>query len=189
MAASKYNFHLSIYSNCEKIVGTEVYLKTKRGSLSQHFLDCVIDRHYPIALCLDPTKTDQEVLLATIESVSNDLARIAFKVNFAKASRGIDITPDMLSNFGLLPAIQYSSIGANNIVGVSSRNENGAVSGSPAVPSQSSDIADLQEIAIVKKAEEKKDDEEEDDEDDEDEMTDEEYLASKKHLLTTVKIK
>jgi hypothetical protein len=90
----------------------------------------------------------------------------------------VTINQSVPNNFGLLPLVQPSSI-----VSVSSQNENGAV------PSQSSDIADLQEIAIVKKAEEKKDDEEEDDEDDEDEMTDEEYLASKKHLLTTVKIK
>ena len=62
------------------------------------------------------------------------------------------------------------------------------VSASPTVPSQSSDIADLQEIPIVKKADEEKA-EDEDDEDDEIEMTDAEYLASKKHLLTTVKIK
>jgi len=194
MAASKYNFHLSIYSNCEKIVGKETYLKTKRGSLSQHFLDCVIDRYYPISLCLDPTKTNEEVLLALIESLSNDSAQMAYKVNFIKASRGFDITPDMLSNFGLLPAIQYSSIGANNIVSVSSQNENGVVLASPAIPSLSSVIA-VQEIAIVKKADEKKAEEEEDDEDeDEDEddeaqMTDAEYVASKKHLLTTVKIK
>ena len=187
MAASKYNFHLSIYSNCEKIVGTEVYLKTKRGSISQHFLDCAIDRHYPIALCLDPTKTDQEVLLALIESLSNDAAQSAYKVNLIKACRDINITPDMLSCFGLLPAIQYSSIGTNNIVGVAAQNENGVVLASPAIPSLSSVIA-VQEIAIVKKADEEKA-EDEDDEDDEIEMTDAEYLASKKHLLTTVKIK
>ena len=187
MAASKYNFHLSIYSNCEKIVGTEAYLKTKRGSISQHFLDCVIDRHYPIALCLDPTKTDQEVLLATIESLSNDSAQMAYKVNFLKASRGIDITPDMLSNFGLLPAIQYSSIGSTNIVGVSAQNENGVVLASPAIPSQSSVIA-LQEIPIAKKDEDE-DEEDEDEDDDESHMTDEEYLASKQHLIILENIK
>mgnify|MGYP000205632006 CR=1 FL=1 len=86
----------------------------------------------------------------------------------------VTINQPVPSTLDLLPLVQSSSM-----VGAASS----------AVPSQSSDIADLQEIAIVKKAEEKKDDEEEDDEDDEDEMTDEEYLASKKHLLTTVKIK
>jgi hypothetical protein len=189
MAASKYNFHLSIYSNCEKIVGTEVYLKTKRGSISQHFLDCAIDRHYPIALCLDPTKTDQEVLLALIESLSNDAAQSAYKVNLIKACRDINITPDMLSCFGLLPAIQYSS--ATNIVGVTAQNENGVVIASPAIPSQSSVIA-VEEIPIAKKAEEDEDEDEdyEDDEDDEEsQMSDEEYLASKRHLLVLENIK
>ena len=185
MAASKYNFHLSIYSNCEKIVGTEVYLKTKRGSISQHFLDCAIDRHYPIALCLDPTKTDQEVLLALIESLSNDAAQSAYKVNLIKACRDINITPDMLSCFGLLPAIQYSS--ATNIVGVTAQNENGVVIASPAIPSQSSVLA-VEEIPIAKKAEE--DEDYEDDEDDEEsQMSDEEYLASKRHLLVLENIK
>ena len=95
----------------------------------------------------------------------------------------VTINQSVPNNFDLLPLVQSSSI-----VGVSSQNENGAVSASPTVPSQSSDIADLQEIPIVKKADEEKA-EDEDDEDDEIEMTDAEYLASKKHLLTTVKIK
>ena len=191
MVASRYNFHLSIYSNCDKIVGTEAYLKTKRGSLSQHFLDCVTDRHYPIALCLDPTKTDQEVLLATIESLSNDSAQMAYKVNFLKASRGIDITPDMLSNFGLLPAIQYSSIGTNNIVDAASQNGNGAVSAYPVISSQSSVIA-VQEIPIAKKDEEGdeyEEDEDDDEDEDESQMSDEEYLASKRHLFSVEIIK
>ena len=115
---------------------------------------------------------------------------MAYKVNFLKASRGIDITPDMLSNFGLLPAIQYSSIGTNNIVNAASQDGNGAVSASPALPSQSSVIADLQEIPIAKKAEEEDEyAENEDDEDDESQMSDEEYLASKRHLLSVETIK
>jgi hypothetical protein len=124
MAAARYNFHLSIYSNCDKIVGTEAYLKTKRGSLSQYFLDCVIDRHYPIALCLDSTKTDQEIRVATIESLSNLSAQMAYITNSVKAIRNIDITPDMLSNFGLLPSIQYAPGESTGIVGVASQNEN-----------------------------------------------------------------
>ena len=112
---------------------------------------------------------------------------MAYKVNFLKASRGIDITPDMLSNFGLLPAIQYSSIGATNIVGVSAQNENGVVLASPAIPSQSSVIA-LQEIPIAKKDEDE-DEEDEDEDDDESHMTDEEYLASKQHLIILENIK
>mgnify|MGYP001788423674 FL=1 len=76
------------------------------------------------------------------------------------------------SNLGLLPLVQPSSI-----VGAAS----------PAVPSQSSVIADLQEITIARKDEEG--DEYEEDDDDESQMSDEEYLASKQHLLTLEIIK
>ena len=95
----------------------------------------------------------------------------------------------MLSCFGLLPAIQYSS--ATNIVGVTAQNENGVVIASPAIPSQSSVLA-VEEIPIAKKAEEDEDEDEdyEDDEDDEEsQMSDEEYLASKRHLLVLENIK
>ena len=86
--------------------------------------------------------------------------------------------------------IQYSSIAANNIVGVSAQNENGVVLASPEIPSLSFIIA-VQEISIAKKAE--KGDEYEEDEDDEDDdesqMSDEEYLASKQHLFSLEIIK
>lgn len=103
----------------------------------------------------------------------------------------VTINQQALSNLGLLPLVQSSSI-----VDVVSRSENGEVSASIGVPSQSLDIVDLQETPIVKKAEEEKaeEDEDEDDEDeDEDDpyegMTDEEYLVATKHLLKKVNIK
>ena len=192
---TQYEFRLSLRSNDPKVVFTGKYLN-QFDDMRYRILSKIVDSEYPIALCSDPTKTDQEVLLATIESVSNDLAGIAFKVNYIMADRGLIITPDMLSHFGLLPAIQYSSIGANNILGVSAQNENGVVLASPAIPSQSSDIA-VEEIAIVKKAEEEdeydeeedEEDEDDDDDDDESDMSDEEYLASKQHLLSVEIIK
>ena len=194
---TQYDFRLSLRSNDPKVVFTGKYLQ-QFDDMRHRILSKMVDSEYPIALCLDPTKTDEEVLLALIESLSNDLARMAYKVNLFKASRGKDITPDMLSHFGLLPAIQYSSIGTNNIVGVAAQNENGVVIASPLVPTQSSVIA-VEEIPIAKKAEEEdeyeeeedeeEDDEDEDEDDDESQMTDEEYLASKQHLLSVEIIK
>ena len=189
---TQYEFRLSLRSNDPKVVFTGKYLQ-QFDDMRHRILSKMVDSEYPIALCLDPTKTNEEVLLATIESISNDLAQSAYQVNFLKASRGINITPDMLSCFGLLPAIQYSSIGTNNIVGVAAQNENGVVLAPPAIPSQSAVIA-VQEIPIAKKDEEGdeyEEDEDEDDDEDEDEsqMSDEEYLASKRHLFSVEIIK
>ena len=192
---TQYDFRLSLRSNDPKVVFTGKYLQ-QFDDMRHRILSKMVDSEYPIALCLDPTKTDEEVLLALIESLSNDLARMAYKVNLFKASRGKDITPDMLSHFGLLPAIQYSSIGTNNIVGVAAQNENGVVIAPPAIPSQSSVIA-VEEIPIAKKAEEEdeydeeedEEDEDDDEDDDESQMSDEEYLASKQHLLSVEIIK
>ena len=188
---TQYEFRLSLRSNDPKVVFTGKYLQ-QFDDMRHRILSKMVDSEYPIALCLDPTKTNEEVLLATIESISNDLAQSAYQVNFIKASRGINITPDMLSCFGLLPAIQYSSIGTNNIVGVAAQNENGVVLASPAIPSLSSVIA-VQEIPIAKKDEdedeEDEDEDEDEDDDDESHMTDEEYLASKQHLIILENIK
>ena len=188
---TQYEFRLSLRSNDPKVVFTGKYLN-QFDDMRHRILSKMVDSQYPIALCLDRSKTDQEVLLAFIESLSNESAQMAYQVNFLMADRGLNITPDMLSNFRLLPAIQYSSIGTNSIVDAASQNGNGSVSAYPAISSQSSMIADLQEIPIAKKAEEEdeEDDEDEDDEDDdESQMSDEEYLASKQHLLSVEKIK
>jgi hypothetical protein len=105
---TQYEFRLSLRSNDPKVVFTGKYL-SQFDDMRHRILSGMVKSEYPIALCLDPTKTDDEVLLATIESISNDLAQAAYKANFIKASRGINITPDMLSNFGHLPSIQYAS--------------------------------------------------------------------------------
>ena len=191
---TQYEFRLSLRSNDPKVVFTGKYLN-QFDDMRHRILSKMVDSEYVIALCSDPTKTNQEILLALIESLSNDAARMAYKVNYVMADRGVNITPDMLSNFGLLPAIQYSSIGNSNIVEAASQDGSGSVSAYPSVPSQSSVIADLQEISIVKKNEEEdeydeEDEEDEDDDnDDDDEMSDEEYLASKQHLLSVETIK
>ena len=191
---TQYEFRLSLRSNDPKVVFTGKYLQ-QFDDMRHRILSKMVDSEYPIASCLDPTKTNQEVLIALIESLSNNAAQSAYQVNLIKAIRGINITPDMLSNFGLLPAIQYSS--ATNIVGVAAQNENGVVLASPAIPSPSSVIADLQEIPIAKMAVEDNEDDEEYDEDEEDDdddddglqMSDEEYLASKQHIMFAENVK
>lgn len=46
--ATKYNFHLSIYSNCEEIAAVDSCLRTLPNCISQHLLECAIDNYYPI---------------------------------------------------------------------------------------------------------------------------------------------
>lgn len=189
---TQYEFRLSLRSNDPKVVFTGKYLN-QFDDMRHRILSKMVDSQYPIAMCLDRSKTDQEVILAFIESLSNESAHMAYQVNFLLADRGLNITPDMLSHFRLLPAIQYSSIGTNNIVGVAAQNENGVVLASSAIPSPSSVIA-VEEIPIAKKAEEEEEEEEDDDYDDdeddeESQMSDEEYLASKRHLMVLENIK
>jgi hypothetical protein len=190
---TQYEFRLSLRSNDPKVVFTGKYLN-QFDDMRHRILSKMVDSQYPIALCLDRSKTDQEVLLAFIESLSNQSAQMAYQVNFLMADRGLNITPDMPSNFRLLPAIQYLPTGTNSIgiVDAASQNGNGSVSAYPAISSQSSMITDLQEVPIAKKAEEEdeyEEDDDEDEDDDESQMSDEEYLASKQHLLTLEKIK
>ena len=175
---TQYEFRLSLRSNDPKVVFTGKYLH-QFDDMRHRILSKMVDSEYPIALCLDPTKTNEEVLLATIESISNDLARTAYKVNFIKASRGMNITPDMLSNFGLLPSIQYLS-GEPLIQG-----DDRQVTVAPLASS----IVESKEISIVEKLpdEEEEEDEEEDEDEDYDPyegMSNEEYLAATAHLVT-----
>ena len=90
----------------------------------------------------------------------------------------VTINQQALSNLGLLPLVQPSSIV-------------GAASQTGAVPSQSSVIV-VEEIPIAKKDEEGdeyEEDEDEDEDEDESQMSDEEYLASKRHLFSVEIIK
>lgn len=181
--ATKYAFHLSIYSNCDKITVIETYLRTKLGSLSQQFLECVADSYYPIALCSDSTKTNQEILVATIESLSHLSAQMTYIANFVKADRGVDITPDMLSNFGLLPSVQYLSVESPNIdFPEVLRQRHSSMLDEP-----SNEIAEiLNQVPVIEfdRTEEKQtiDDEDEDEDDPYAGMSDEEYLAATAHL-------
>lgn len=177
---TQYDFRLSLRSNDPKVVFTGKYLN-QFDDMRHRILSKMVDSEYPIALCSDQTKTDQEVLLATIESLSNDAARMAYKVNYLMAARGINITPDMLSNFGLLPAVQYlANSSESSIAGVSS------------ILTKPSDSDETQKYPVAnteaKKESEDVDEEDEDDDDDDDDddpyadMTDEEFLAATRHL-------
>jgi hypothetical protein len=183
---TQYDFRLSLRSNDPKVVFTGKYLN-QFDDMRHRVLSRMVDAEYPIALCLDPTKTDDEVLLALIESLSNDLARSAYKVNFIRASRGVNITPDDLSSFGLLPSIQYAS--GEAIVGGASPLEN-------RIPGQLLDYGTPEEVAQVivdvcnspdrlfsedEDIEERKEDNSEEQglsEEDLDNMTDEEYTIA-----------
>ncbi len=184
--AKKNNLYINIKDDDTELAILADFLRD--GEISSRSIVALSAFYLSLAISKSPDSTPEDIRKAEHYCLSQLKQQMCYIMDKHHRDNGIDMDVDEFStvtinqsvpnNFGLLPLVQPSSI-----VSVSSQNENGAV------PSQSSDIADLQEIAIVKKAEEKKDDEEEDDEDDEDEMTDEEYLASKKHLLTTVKIK
>jgi hypothetical protein len=178
---------LSLRSNDPKVVFTGKYLN-QFDDMRHRILSKMVDSEYPIALCLDPTKTDDEVRLALIESLSNDLARSAYKVNFIRASRGINITPDMLSNFVLLPSIQYSSGESVESIDRLSQNEDRQVVATSLplpVPIATS------EIPVVEKPPEdiEEDEEEDEDEDDYDNMTKEEYAAAMLKLMVMPDVK
>ena len=68
---TQYEFRLSLRSNDPKVVFTGKYLN-QFDDMRHRVLSGMVNSEYPIALYLDPTKTDQEVLVATIESLSND---------------------------------------------------------------------------------------------------------------------
>lgn len=171
---TQYDFRLSLRSNDPKVVFTGKYL-AQFDDMRHRILSRMVDAEYVIGLCSDPTKTKQEILIALIESLSNDAARMAYKANHVMAATGIIITPDMLSNFGLLPSIQYSSTVTNDVVDAIAENANGSV------PTQFL-IVEPPVIPVVENPPENiKDDEEDEDEEDEDDydnMTDEEYAEA-----------
>ena len=192
--AKKNNLYINIKDDDTELAILADFLRD--GEISSRSIVALSAFYLSLAISKSPDSTPEDIRKAEHYCLSKLKQQMCYIMDKHHRDNGIDMDVDEFStvtinqsvpnNFGLLPLVQSSSI-----VGVSSQNENGAVSASPTVPSQSSDIADLQEIPIVKKADEEKaeDDEDEDDEDDETEMTDAEYLASKKHLLTTVKIK
>ncbi|WP_373540105.1 hypothetical protein [Chamaesiphon sp.] len=166
------------------------------GEISSRSIAALKAFYLSLAIAKSPNSTSEEIRRAEHYCLSQLKQQMCYiidkhyrddeiKMNADEFST-VTINQSAPSNLGLLPLVQPSSI-----VGVASHSENGAVSASIAVPSQSSVIADLQEIPIVKKAkeEDEDDEDEDDDEDDESQMSDEEYLASKQHLLTLEKIK
>lgn len=187
--ATKYDFHLSIYSNCEKITAVDRYLRNRQGSISQRFMQCAIDQDYPVSLCGDAEKSNQDILIATIESLSHLSAQMAYITNFVKAARGVDITPDMLSNFGILPAVEYSAEPKQQVLPATpnqpASSELVSIDDVDSKPlSKSSESDDEDQDYPIASVEAKKEDINDDDDDDDEYagMTDEEYLKATEHL-------
>jgi hypothetical protein len=94
---TQYEFRLSLRSNDPKVITTGNYLKASDDTRHKIFA-AMVHSDYPIALCLDRSRTDREVLVAAIESLSYFSAQKSYITNFLRADRNIIITPEMLNN-------------------------------------------------------------------------------------------
>ena len=187
--AKKNNLYINIKDDDAQLAKLADFLRD--GEISSRSIVALSAFYLSLSIARDPTSTPADIRKAEHYCLSLLKQQMCYIMDKHYREDGIKMDADefstvtinqpALSNLGLLPLVQSSSL-----AGVASSS----------VPSQSSDIA-VQEIAIVKKAEDKdeydeeedEEDEDDDEDDDESQMSNEEYLASKQHLLSVEIIK
>ena len=187
----KNNLYINIKDDDSELATLVDFLRD--GEISSRSIAAIKAFYLSHAIARDPTSTPADIRKAEHYCLSQLKQQMIYIMDKHYREDNIKMDADefstvtinqpALSNLGLLPLVQPSSIV-------------GAASQTGAVPSQSSVIA-VQEIPIAKKDEEgdeyeeNEDEDEDDDDEDEDEsqMSDEEYLASKRHLFSVEIIK
>ena len=184
--AKKNNLYINIKDDDAELAMLADFLRD--GEISSRSIVALSAFYLSLSIARSPTSTAADIRKAEHHCLSLLKQQMCYIMDKHYREDGIKMDADefstvtinqqALSNLGLLPLVQPSSI-----VGVASQ--------TGAVPSQSSVIA-VQEIPIAKKDEEGdeyEEDEDEDEDEDESQMSDEEYLASKRHLFSVEIIK